>query len=71
MLSSSPQKHTRASKQEYDDDFEFTCPESEMKCPKSNQCIQESWRCDGDSDCEHDEDELNCDLYTCTNTEVK
>ena len=35
------------------------CAADEFECP-SGQCIQDSWRCDGDNDCGDFADEQNC-----------
>lgn len=35
------------------------CTESEFKC-NNTQCIPTSWRCDGDTDCKDESDEIDC-----------
>ncbi|XP_056643570.1 low-density lipoprotein receptor-related protein 4 isoform X1 [Diorhabda sublineata] len=40
---------------------EKICKKSEMLCKKSCFCLKEELRCDGISDCEGNEDELDCD----------
>ncbi|CAB3366747.1 Hypothetical predicted protein [Cloeon dipterum] len=36
------------------------CPEKMFACQQSCLCVPQEWRCDGDADCEHGEDE-HCD----------
>jgi len=37
------------------------CNTSDLfKCPNTDRCIQASYVCDGDNDCEDLSDELNC-----------
>ena len=43
-----------------------TCLENQFKC-NSGRCIDDSWRCDGESDCSGGEDELaHCDEHNST-----
>lgn len=38
-----------------------TCRVNEISCgPQSTQCIPVSWKCDGEKDCDSEEDEQNC-----------
>ena len=39
------------------------CQEGEFRCEKDGTCINLDWRCDGDSDCSDDSDELQCGEY--------
>lgn len=42
-----------------------TCRTNEISCgAHSTQCIPESWRCDGENDCDSGEDEENCGKKT-------
>lgn len=38
-------------------DDEDDCPEGRYSCTKSDDCIPESWLCDGENDCGNWEDE--------------
>lgn len=38
------------------------CPENMFACQRSCVCVPVEWRCDGDLDCEHGEDE-HCDAH--------
>lgn len=39
------------------------CRGGEFLCGVACTCIPTSWRCDGDSDCVADEDEIDCGVY--------
>ena len=43
-----------------------TCSPNQFKCAKTNRCIPEKWRCDGEIDCGSDDesDEINCSKYS-------
>ena len=38
-----------------------TCAQSEFACGTNGTCIPTKWRCDKELDCEHGEDEKNCE----------
>ena len=40
--------------------FSVTCDESAFECG-TGECIRSSWRCDGDTDCVDNTDELSCE----------
>jgi len=40
-----------------------TCKDNEFRCHDGKRCIDITWRCDGDSDCDDDSDEM-CDGET-------
>ncbi len=40
--------------------YVFSCPFNKYKCPTEDKCIENSWKCDHDWDCENGEDELGC-----------
>jgi Low-density lipoprotein receptor domain class A len=46
---------------DYIDEDAQGCDEGFAKCPTSNDCIRESYFCDGENDCEDNSDEtINC-----------
>ena len=38
----------------------ITCSTSESMCDSGDQCIPETWHCDGEQDCLDGSDESNC-----------
>ena len=51
---------------------EHSCGASEFRCTESGICLPNIWRCDGERDCSHGEDEVDCrdtckekDLFAC------
>jgi len=41
---------------------EHPCPSDGFRCTTSRTCIQSSWHCDRDYDCEDQSDESNCGM---------
>nr|XP_054761024.1 sortilin-related receptor-like [Lytechinus pictus] len=42
-----------------------TCEPDQFQCSNSDRCIPIMWKCDRESDCTDNSDELNCPYYTC------
>jgi len=49
---------------ELNDEDEEHCGRGYVKCASADECIQQSWLCDGDLDCSDHSDELHCQLET-------
>lgn len=49
------------------------CPSGQTKCPRSNNCIRDSWFCDGDNDCgdNSDENSAMCRERPCPEGRIK
>uniref|UniRef100_A0A6Q2ZPB6 EGF-like domain-containing protein n=1 Tax=Esox lucius TaxID=8010 RepID=A0A6Q2ZPB6_ESOLU len=49
-----------------------TCRPTEFSCGGSlNQCVPQTWLCDGKADCKNGADELNCAPKQCTDSEFR
>ena len=44
--------------------FYFTCGQGEFRCGNTTQCLPNSWKCDGTTDCEDGSDEI-CSMCSC------